>query len=95
MMARLAVPWSRNLPGIAEPAVDAMIATLLKTDDPEDYAAAVKALDRLLTAGRYVVPLWYADRARLAHDVRVHYPDTLPIYGLYPGFYPETFWMQE
>lgn len=89
-----AVPGSRNLPGITSPAVDAMIAAMLKTADPAEYRAAVQALDRLLTAGRYVVPMWYANSARLAHDARVKYPATLPIYGLYPGFYPETFWME-
>lgn len=85
---------TRNLPGIADPAVDAMIDTMLQTADPDEYRAAVQALDRILTAGRYVVPLWYADKTRLAHDARVHYPETLPLYGLFPGFYPETFWME-
>ncbi len=89
-----AVPGSRNLPGIAHPAVDAMIATLLKTADPAEYRAAVQALDRVLTAGRYVVPLWYSNTTRLAHDARLRYPETLPIYGIYPGFYTETFWAQ-
>ena len=93
--AEAAVPGSRNLPGIASLAVDAMIGTLLQTADPAEYRAAVQALDRLLTAGRYVVPLWYSDRARLAHDARLRYPSTLPLYGLYPGFSPETFWIEE
>ncbi len=93
--AQAAQPGSRNLAGITSPAVDAMIAGMLQTKDPAEYAANVQALDRILTAGRYVVPLWYADKARLAHDARVHYPATLPLYGLYPGFYTETFWIQE
>lgn len=92
--AQAAVAGSRNLAGITSPAVDAMIAGLLQTKDPADYAANVQALDRVLTAGRYVVPLWYSDKALLAHDAQVHYPETLPLYGLYPGFYPETFWME-
>lgn len=93
--AEASVPGSRNLPGIASAAVDAMIRTLLQTADPAEYRAAVQALDRILTAGRYVVPLWYSDKARLAHEARLHYPLTLPLYGLYPGFNPETFWIQE
>lgn len=93
--AEAAVPGSRNLAGIASPAVDAMIAALLQTAEPEEYRAAVQALDRTLTAGRYIVPLWYSDKARLAHDARITYPATLPLYGIYPGFYPEAFWMEE
>ena len=93
--AEASVPGSRNLAGIASPAVDAMITTMLQTGDPDEYRAAVQALDRVLTAGRYVVPMWYSDRARLAHDARLTYPTKLPIYGLFPGFYPETFWIQE
>lgn len=88
-------PGGRNLPGIKSAAVDAMIDKMLTTDDPATFRAAVQALDRILTAGRYVVPLWYSDKARLAHVSALHYPVTLPLYGLYPGFNPETFWMQQ
>ena len=88
-------PGSRNLPGIQSAAVDAMIDLMLATDDPATFRAAVQALDRVLTAGRYVVPLWYSDRERIAHDARLHYPSRLPIYGVYPGFNPETFWIAE
>lgn len=93
--AEASVPGSRNLPGIASPAVDALITAMLQTADPAEYRATVQALDRVLTAGRYVVPIWYADRARLAHDARLTYPANLPIYGLFPGFYPEAFWIEE
>lgn len=88
-------PGSRNLPGIRSAAVDAMIDTILATHDPETFRAAVQALDRILTAGRYVVPIWYSDRDRIAHDARLHYPSKLPIYGFYPGFNPETLWIEE
>ncbi|NEY89014.1 ABC transporter substrate-binding protein [Rhodobacteraceae bacterium KMS-5] len=88
-------PGSRNLPGIQSAAVDAMIDQMLATTDPETFRAATMALDRVLTAGRYVVPIWYADRDRIAHDARLHYPDHLPLYGFYPGFNPETFWIEE
>lgn len=86
---------SRNLPGIKSPAVDAMIDKMLTATDPDSFKDATMALDRLLTAGRYVVPMWYADRDLIAHDARLHYPDRLPLYGFYPGFNPETFWIEE
>lgn len=88
-------PGSRNLPGIKSPAVDAMIDLMLATGDPATFTAATKALDRVLTAGRYVVPIWYANSDRIAHDARLHYPEHLPLYGFYPGFNPETLWIEE
>ncbi|TXI01180.1 MAG: ABC transporter substrate-binding protein [Pseudorhodobacter sp.] len=88
-------PGSRNIAGIRSAAVDAMIDTMLKTEDAATFRAATMALDRALTAGRYVVPLWYAPADRIAHDARLHYPDRLPLYGFYPGFNPDTFWIEE
>ena len=43
--------------GIKSPAADAMIAALLKAETREDVVAAVRALDRVLMSGSYVVPL--------------------------------------
>src|SRR6516162_1200061 len=39
-------PGTRNYMGVKSPAVDAMIATLLKVEDRGDFVAAVRALDR-------------------------------------------------
>ena len=56
---------------------------------------AVRALDRVLTAGRYVVPFWYSDISRIAHRKELTYPARLPIYGDWIGFQPEVWWAQE
>jgi len=85
---------SRNWMGINSPAVDAMIQAMLTAEDQDSFTAATQALDRLLTAGRYVVPLWYSDRSRIAHRKELHYPDHLPLYGDWLGFQPETWWYQ-
>ena len=50
---------SRNYMGVKSPAVDAMIAALLKAQDRADVVAAVRALDRVLISGFYVVPLFH------------------------------------
>jgi peptide/nickel transport system substrate-binding protein len=50
---------SRNYMGVRSPAVDAMIAALLRARERADFVAAVRALDRLLISGCYVVPLFY------------------------------------
>jgi peptide/nickel transport system substrate-binding protein len=87
-------PGSRNLMGIASPAADAMIDHMLTVDAPEDFTAATRALDRVLTAGRYVIPIWSFDKGRIAHVKELHFPDVLPIYGDRTGFMPEVWWYQ-
>jgi ABC-type oligopeptide transport system substrate-binding subunit len=42
---------------------------------PAEFTAATQALDRVLTAGRYVIPIWYSDRSRLAYRRNLRYPD--------------------
>ncbi len=88
-------PGSRNWAGINSPAAEAMIQTMLSSKDPADFVDAVHALDRVLTAGRYVIPIWYSDVSRLAYDKQLHFPAKLPIYGDWLGFQPEVWWYQE
>jgi peptide/nickel transport system substrate-binding protein len=44
-----------------------MIAEMLETRDREDFVAAVRALDRVLTTGRYVVPFWFSEVSFIAY----------------------------
>lgn len=88
-------PGTRNLMGVKSPAIDAMIGALLTSASREDFVAAVQALDRVLTSGRYVIPFWYSDVSRLAHDRRLHFPERLPMYGDWIGFLPELWWYEE
>jgi peptide/nickel transport system substrate-binding protein len=65
-----------NLAGVASPAVDAMIAAMLAAHAHEDFTAAVRALDRVLLSGFYIVPLfhspdqWFAYATALARPER-------------------------
>lgn len=87
---------TRNLMGVSSPAVDAMIDTMLTAESSEDFNAAVRALDRVLTAGRYVIPIWQYDVSRIAHIRQMKYPaDRLPIYGDGVGFMPDVWWYEE
>ena len=87
-------PGTRNYMGMNSPAAEAMIKTMLTAADQDEFVAAVKALDRILTAGRYVVPFWYSDVSQVAHKSELHYPDTVPIYGDWVGFLPEVWWVE-
>lgn len=88
-------PGSRNWMGMNSPAAEAMIQTMLESRSQEDFIAATKALDRILTAGRYVIPVWFSNVSRIAHSSRLHYPDRIPLYGDWPGFQPEVWWYEE
>lgn len=89
-------PGSRNWMGLKSPAVEAMIAAILQSQSPDDFTAATRALDRVLTAGRHVIPVGYSPISRLAHSARLDYPkDRTPLYGDWPGFMPELWWQHE
>ena len=68
---------SFNLAGVKSPAVDAMIGAMLAATERRDFVSAVRALDRVLLSGFYVVPLfhtpdqWIAASTRLARPLRL------------------------
>jgi peptide/nickel transport system substrate-binding protein len=85
-------PGTRNLMGVKSAAVDAMIDTMLTTTSAETFTQATRALDRVLTAGRYVIPIWQFNEDRIAHRASMKYPDRIPIYGDGPNYMPEVWW---
>jgi len=85
----------RNMMGVESEAIDAMIDTLLTSDSQDDFLAATQALDRLLTSGRYVIPIYQWNISRIAHDKNLHFPDTMPIFGDWPGWQPDAWWYNE
>ena len=87
-------PGTRNWPGVNSPAAEAMIAQMLASDDPAEFRAATQALDRVLIAGRYVIPMWYAPVSRMAYRKGLHYPAQLPAYGDWPGWQPQVWWAE-
>jgi microcin C transport system substrate-binding protein len=75
-----ATKGSNNLAGMSDPVIDAMVEQLIAADTRPKLVFAARALDRLIRAGRYWVPQWYANTHRLAYwDVFGHPPD-LPKY---------------
>ncbi len=88
-------PGTRNWMGMDSPAAEAMIEELLTADSQDNFRAAAKALDRVLTSGRYVIPLWFSDHSRLAYVKELHFPKHIPMYGDWIGFQPNTWWWEE
>lgn len=87
-------PGSRNLMGINSSAVEAMIDHMLTAESAEAFTAAVRALDRVLISGRYVIPIWQYDKGRIAHVKELRHPQELPIYGDRSEFFPHVWWYQ-
>jgi peptide/nickel transport system substrate-binding protein len=79
---------SRNYMGVKSPAVDAMIAALLSARTRPDFVSAVRALDRVLISGSYVVPLFYLPEQWVARRAYIHHPAQTSLFG----FLPETWW---
>ena len=82
------VEGTRNYPGIADPAVDKAIASLLTATRREDFVTAVRALDRLLVAGFYIVPFYDAGGQWVARWKYIGRPDEQPL----AGFETTTLW---
>ncbi len=88
-------PGTRNLMGMNSPAAEAMIDTMLTAETRTEFIHATRALDRILTAGRYVIPIWSFGPDRIAHAKELKYPETIPIYGARLVWNPEVWWYEE
>jgi len=71
---------SRNLAGIQDPVVDALIKELVYAPDRKRLVTAARALDRVLLWGEYLVPNWYINVHRVAYWDKFERPATQPLY---------------
>jgi microcin C transport system substrate-binding protein len=83
-------PGSRNLIGIKNPAIDALIERVIYARNRDELVAATKALDRVLLWNFYVVPQWTYGKQRTARWDRFGRPETMPKYGL--AAFPAVWW---
>ena len=72
---------SLNYSGATSPTIDRMIDALLEAKTREDFVSSVRALDRALLSGFYVVPLFYVGDQWLAYDSGLGKPDGTPLFG--------------
>ncbi|HET9903033.1 MAG TPA: extracellular solute-binding protein [Xanthobacteraceae bacterium] len=81
---------SRNYMGAKSPAIDAMIAALLAARNRADFISAVRALDRVLLSGFYVIPLFYTSEQWVARWSHIRHPAKTSLHG----YLPETWWRE-
>jgi microcin C transport system substrate-binding protein len=80
---------SQNLAGIADPAIDALVDIVIAAKTRAELTTACKALDRVIRAGRYWIPQWYASTHRIAYWDVFGFPARQPRYSR--GI-PDTWW---
>ncbi len=83
---------SRNLAGVADPTVDALIETIATAKSRSELNTAARTLDRVLRAGHYWVPQWYRDTAWVAYWDAFSRPERQPKLGVGA---PGTWWWDE
>lgn len=82
-------PGTLNWAGVRSPAIDHTIEALLAARSREDFVASVRALDRLLIAGHYVLPLYHLPDRWVARWRHIARPDRLAAYD----FLHDSFWL--
>jgi microcin C transport system substrate-binding protein len=87
-----AVNGSRNLAGVADPVIDALLDKMVAADTRPDLVAACRAIDRVFRAGRYWIPHWHNPMHWIAYWDVFERPPTKPRYGRGA---PDTWWYSQ
>jgi microcin C transport system substrate-binding protein len=83
-------PGSRNLVGIKNKAIDALIERVIFANSRDELVAATHALDRVLLWHHYVVPQWISGVQRTARWDRFSHPENMPKYAA--AAFPTVWW---
>ena len=87
--AKAGEPGSRNLIGLRDPVVDALVELVVGAPDQGELIARTRALDRVLLWGHYLVPHYHGRTFRIAWWDRFGRPPRNPRYDI--GF--EGWWI--
>lgn len=79
-----------NFAAIRDPVVDALLDKIVTGTDLPTIQAQTRAMDRVLSWGWYLIPLWYNDSDRVAYWDRFGKPEKR---GKYSVGFPETWWI--
>ena len=66
------------------------VSVMLAADTEENFVSSVRALDRVLLSGDYVVPLFYTPRQWVAYWARLKHPEKTPLFG----YAVDTWWAE-
>ncbi|MBN9290446.1 MAG: ABC transporter substrate-binding protein, partial [Hyphomicrobium denitrificans] len=81
---------SFNFAGVKNRAADGMINAMLAAETEENFISSVRALDRVLLSGDYVVPLFFTPRQWVAYWAKLKHPEKTPLFG----YAVDTWWVE-
>ncbi|GAA4531575.1 extracellular solute-binding protein [Chelativorans composti] len=73
-------PGSRNIMGIKDPVVDALVDKIIYATDRDELVALTHALDRVLLWNYYTIPQYYQPTIRMAYWNKFGIPEKQPAY---------------
>lgn len=76
------VNGSRNYMGIQDPVVDELVNLVIQAPNREELVQRVRALDRVLLHGHYVIPHWHLRKDRVAYWNQLERPGVTPKNGI-------------
>ena len=84
---------SSNWIGVRDPAVDAIVNLALSAATRPQLVARLRALDRVLRHGHYVIPQWYSSTHRVAYRAgKFEQPEVRPLYYAADDWVVLTWW---
>lgn len=84
---------SSNLIGVKDPNVDALLGKVVSSTTRPELVASLRALDRVLRHGHYVIPQWYAATYRVSYRAgKFEQPKVAPDYYSPDGWVLSTWW---
>ena len=93
MSASAATEGSSNLAGVRDPAVDALVDLAVSATTRPELVARLRALDRVLRHGHYVVAEWYNNAFRISYRAgKFEEPKVAPTYFQPEGWVLSTWW---
>ncbi|RZS89259.1 peptide/nickel transport system substrate-binding protein [Phyllobacterium myrsinacearum] len=82
------IEGSFNYAGVADPVVDALIDKMLAVHGQAEFVSIVRALDRVLISGHYMVPIYYQPEQWIAYWAHLQHPDKTSL----NGYQLQTWW---
>jgi microcin C transport system substrate-binding protein len=90
------VEGSSNLIGVKDPAVDALVEKAISANTRPELIASLRALDRVLRHGHYVIPQWYSNNFRVAYrNGKFEQPKVMPLYYAPEDWVLMTWWRKQ
>ena len=86
---------SRNLMGVKDPVVDALVDKIISSASREELIIACRALDRVLLQANYLVPNWYINTHRIAYWDKFERPENTPLYYNPKSWMMSSWWVKQ